>query len=186
MNKVRVLAGTRKGAFVLTSDGTRENWDVKGPYLAGWEIYHLKGSPVNPDRVYASQTSGWFGQVIQRSNDGGQTWEPVGNKFVYEGDPGTHQYYDGSQRPWEFKRVWKLEPSLTDPETVYAGVEDAALFRSDDGGQNLAGAARAARRQGSPVGTGGGWDVPAHHHPGSGQSQAHLHRHLGCRGFPHR
>ncbi len=136
MNKVRVLAGTRKGAFVLTANAARKNWDVKGPYLSGWEIYHLKGSPVNPDRVYASQTSGWFGQVIQRSNDGGSTWEPVGNKFVYEGDPGTHQYYDGSQRPWEFKRVWKLEPSLTDPDTVYAGVEDAALFRSDDGGQS--------------------------------------------------
>ena len=136
MNRVRVLAGTRKGAFVLTADARREKWDVSGPFLAGWEIYHLKGSPVNPDRVYASQTSGWFGQVIQRSNDGGKTWEPVGNKFVYEGDPGTHQYYDGSQRPWEFKRVWKLEPSLTEAETVYAGVEDAALFRSVDGGMN--------------------------------------------------
>jgi len=136
MNKVRVLAGTRKGAFVLTADDARAKWDVSGPHLAGWEIYHLNGSPVNPDRLYASQTSGWFGQVIQRSNDGGQTWEPVGNKFVYDGDPGTHQWYDGSQRPWEFKRVWKLEPSLTDPETVYAGVEDAAIFRSTDGGQS--------------------------------------------------
>jgi photosystem II stability/assembly factor-like uncharacterized protein len=136
MNKIRVLAGTRKGAFVLTADAGRENWEVKGPYLAGWEIYHLKGSPVDPDRVYASQTSSWFGQVIQRSDDGGNTWAAVGNKFVYDGDPGTHQWFDGSQRPWEFKRVWKLEPSLTDPETVYAGVEDAALFRSVDGGQS--------------------------------------------------
>lgn len=135
MSKVRILVGTRKGAFVLTSDARRERWDISGPHLAGWEIYHLKGSPINPDRLYASQTSGWFGQVIQRSNDGGRSWEPVGNKFVYEGPPGTHQWFDGSQRPWEFKRVWKLEPSLTDPETVYAGVEDAALFRSSDGGQ---------------------------------------------------
>ncbi len=135
MSKVRVLVGTRKGAFVMTSDGKRETWEIHGPHFAGWEIYHLKASPVNPDRMYASQSNGWFGQVIQRSNDGGQTWEPVGNKFSYEGDPGTHQWYDGSQRKWEFKRVWKLEPSLTDPETVYAGVEDAALFRSTDGGQ---------------------------------------------------
>ena len=185
MNKVRVLAGTRKGAFVLTSDATRENWDIKGPYLSGWEIYHLKGSPVNPDRVYASQTSGWFGQVIQRSNDGGKTWEPVGNKFVYEGDPGTHQYYDGSQRPWEFKRVWKLEPSLTDPETVYAGVEDAALFRSDDGGRTGRSCPGCATSKGT-CGTRGGWDVPAHHHPGPGQPQAYGHCHLGCGGFPHR
>ena len=135
MNGVRVLVGTRKGAFILTSDTRREQWDINGPLFAGWEIYHLKGSPVNPERLYASQTSGWFGQVIQRSNDGGETWEAVGNKFVYEGSPETHQWYDGSQRPWEFKRVWKIEPSLTDPDTIYAGVEDAALFRSMDGGQ---------------------------------------------------
>ena len=145
MSGVRVLVGTRKGAFVLTSDGKREQWDVSGPHFAGWEIYHLKGSPADPNRLYASQSSGWFGQLIQRSDDGGKTWEPVGNKFVYDGVPGTHQWYDGTPHPWEFKRVWHLEPSLTDPDTVYAGVEDAALFRSTDGGQTLAGAARAAR-----------------------------------------
>jgi hypothetical protein len=148
MSGVRVLVGTRKGAFILSSDAKREKWDVSGPHFPGWEIYHLKGSPVDPNRVYASQSSGWFGQVIQRSNDGGQTWETPGggletspdgmprgesNKFVYEGEVGTHQWYDGTQRPWEFKRVWRLEPSLTDPDTVYAGVEDAALFRSSDG-----------------------------------------------------
>lgn len=136
MSKVRVLVGTKKGGFVLESDGKREQWQVSGPHFPGWEIYHMKGSPVDPDRLYASQSSGWFGQVMQRSNDGGKNWEAVGNKFVYEGTPGTHQWYDGKPHPWEFKRVWHLEPSLTDPETVYAGVEDAALFRSTDGGQN--------------------------------------------------
>jgi photosystem II stability/assembly factor-like uncharacterized protein len=135
MSTVRVLVGTRKGAFVLTSDGTRDRWDINGPLFAGWEIYHLKGSPADPNRLYASQSSGWFGQQIQRSDDGGQTWDPVGNAFVYNGDPGTHQWYDGTPRPWEFKRVWHLEPSPTDPDTVYAGAEDAALFRSTDGGQ---------------------------------------------------
>jgi photosystem II stability/assembly factor-like uncharacterized protein len=135
VSKVRVLAGTRKGAFVLTSDGKRENWEVSGPHFGGWEIYHMKGSPVDPNRLYASQSSGWFGQVIQRSSDGGKTWEPMGNKFVYEGVPGTHLWYDGTLHPWEFKRVWHLEPSLTDPDTVFAGVEDAALFRTTDGGQ---------------------------------------------------
>ena len=149
MSGVRVLVGTKKGAFVLASDGKRDKWDVSGPHFAGWEIYHVKGSPVDPDRLYASQTSGWFGQIIQRSDDGGKTWNtpgggpetspegfPMGesNKFVYEGVPGTHQWYDGTQHPWEFKRVWHLEPSLTDPDTVYAGVEDAALFRTVDGG----------------------------------------------------
>jgi photosystem II stability/assembly factor-like uncharacterized protein len=135
MSGVRVLVGTRKGAFVLTSDGKRERWDVSGPHFGGWEVYHLKGSPADPDRLYASQSSGWFGQLIQRSHDGGKTWEPVGNKFVYDGVPGTHQWYDGTPHPWEFARVWHLEPSLTDPDTIYAGVEDAALFRSGDGGQ---------------------------------------------------
>jgi hypothetical protein len=135
MSKVRVLVGTRKGAFILTSDGKRQQWDVSGPHFAGWEIYHLKGSPLDPDRLYASQSSGWFGQLIQRSSDGGKTWEPVGNKFVYDGVPGTHQWYDGTPHPWEFKRVWHLEPSLTEADTVYAGVEDAAMFRSTDAGQ---------------------------------------------------
>ncbi len=135
MSGVRLLVGTRKGAFVLTSDEKRERWDVAGPTFAGWEIYHLAGSPADPNRLYASQSTGWFGQLIQRSNDGGKTWEPMGNEFVYNGDPGTHQWYDGTPHPWEFQRVWHLEPSLTDPDTVYAGVEDAALFRSIDGGQ---------------------------------------------------
>ncbi|MDQ6808602.1 MAG: exo-alpha-sialidase [Verrucomicrobiota bacterium] len=134
MSSVRVLVGTKKGAFTLTADGKRQNWQVDGPHFAGWEMYHLKGSPIDANRIYASQSSGWFGQQIQRSNDGGKTWAPVGNEFIYDGVPGTHQWYDGTQHPWEFKRVWHLEPSLTDPEMVYAGAEDASLFRSTDGG----------------------------------------------------
>src|SRR5215831_10636443 len=154
MSQVRVLVGTRKGAFILAADGKREKWDISGPHFTGWEIYHLKGSPIDPNRIYASQTSSWFGQVIQRSNDGGKTWEapggdikpgpeafekPASNKFVYDtsgatGKPmTTHQFYDGKPHPWEFKRVWHLEPSLTDRDTVYAGVEDAAIFKSTDG-----------------------------------------------------
>jgi photosystem II stability/assembly factor-like uncharacterized protein len=136
MSNVRVLVGTRKGAFILTSDGKRKKWEVSGPHFAGWEIYHVKGSPVDPDRLYASQSSGWFGQVLQCSSDGGKTWAPGGNKFTYAGVPGTHMWYDGTPHPWEFKRVWHLEPSLTDAQTVYAGVEDAAIFRSTDGGAN--------------------------------------------------
>jgi photosystem II stability/assembly factor-like uncharacterized protein len=157
MSRLRVLVGTRKGAFILTADGKRDRWSISGPHFAGWEVYHIKGSPADPDRLYVSQSTGWFGQIIQRSDDGGKTWkvpggekipEPydapgsISNKFVYGTSPETgkplttHQWYDGTQRPWEFKRVWHLEPSLTDPDTVYAGVEDAALFRSTDGGKN--------------------------------------------------
>jgi hypothetical protein len=136
MSGVRVLVGTRKGAFILTSDGKRDQWDVSGPFFGGWEIYHVKGSPVDSNRIFASQSTGWFGQLIQRSDDGGATWEPVGNQFKYEGVTGTHQWYDGTPHPWEFARVWHLEPSLTDPDHVLAGVEDAALFQSSDGGEN--------------------------------------------------
>ena len=135
MSGVRVLVGTRKGAFVLTSDAKRKQWDIDGPHFAGWEMYHLKGSPADPNRLYASQSTGWFGQLIQRSDDGGKTWEQVGSEFKYDGETGTHQSYDGTPQPWQFARVWHLEPSLTDPDTVYAGVEDAALLRSTDGGQ---------------------------------------------------
>jgi photosystem II stability/assembly factor-like uncharacterized protein len=179
MTSIRVLVGTKKGAFIITSDAKRPRdgakWKVNGPYFAGWEIYHMKGSPVDPNRIYASQTSGWFGQIIQRSDDGGKTWhqpgtpkpeapDPAGpahdpseptsgastegmpkgesNKFVYNVDPKTggkplttHQWYDGTQHAWEFKRVWHIEPSLHDPDTAYAGVEDAAIFKSTDGGK---------------------------------------------------
>src|SRR5260221_8325382 len=135
MSGVRVLVGTRKGAFILTSDGNRKDWTVNGPHFGGWEMYHLKGSPVEPNRLYASQSTGWFGQLVQRSDDGGATWTPVGNEFRYDGVPGTHQWYDGTPHPWEFARVWHLEPSPTDVDTVFAGVEDAALFRSTDGGK---------------------------------------------------
>ena len=153
MSKVRVLVGTKKGAFILTADGKRQNWEVSGPHFAGWEMYHLKGSAAEPNRIYASQSSGWFGQIIQRSDDGGKTWNTPGssaedlkgpegfpkgesNKFVYEGEVGKHMWYDGTQHPWEFKRVWHIEPSLTDPDTAYAGVEDAAIFKTTDGGKS--------------------------------------------------
>ena len=156
MSAIRVLVGTRKGAFVLTSDGRRQKWSINGPFFAGMQFYHLKGSPVDPNRIFASQTSDWFGQIIQRSDDGGNTWHQPGtpageptttaegmpkgesNKFVYDTSPETgsplttHQWYDGTQHPWEFKRVWHLEPSLSNPDHVYAGVEDAALFLSTD------------------------------------------------------
>jgi len=138
MSGVRVLVGTRKGAFVLTSDEKRQSWDVSGPHFPGWEVYHVAGSPADPDRVYAAPSGGWFGQVIQRSDDGGATWNTVGNDFTYAGVPGNHQWYDGTLRPWEFTRVWHLEPSATDPDTVYAGVQDAALFKTVDGGASWA------------------------------------------------
>src|SRR4029434_1629962 len=136
MSTIRVLVGTKKGAFILTADGKRQKWEVSGPHFGGWEIYHLKGSPVDPNRLYASQSIRWVGELMRLYDDVRESWDAVANKFGYEGVPGAHQWYDGTSHPWEFKRVWHLEPSLTDPDTVYAGVEDAALFLSTDGGQN--------------------------------------------------
>ena len=134
MGATRVLVGTKKGAFIISSDESRKKWEVEGPLFGGLEIYHMKGSPVNPNRIYASQAGDWFGQVVHRSNDGGKTWDTASNEFIYDGDAGTHQWYDGTPHPWEFKRVWHFEPSLTEPDTVYAGVEDAAIFKSTDSG----------------------------------------------------
>ncbi len=187
MSGTRVLVGTRKGAFILTSDGAREEWTVDGPHFPGAEIYHLKGSPLDPQRVYASQSSGWFGQVIHRSDDGGATWEVVDNDFTYDGVPGQHQWYDGSLRPWEFTRVWHLEPSVHDLDTVYAGVEDAALFKSTDGARTwteLSGLRRARHRP--AVAARRRRDVPAHHHRAPDRPAAALRRHLGGRRLPHR
>ncbi|WP_033289469.1 WD40/YVTN/BNR-like repeat-containing protein [Amycolatopsis jejuensis] len=136
MSGVRVLVGTRKGAFILTSDEGREKWEVDGPHFGGWEVYHVNGSPADPDRLYASQSTSWFGQLIQRSDDGGKTWQQVDHDFTYEGGAGDHLWYDGTPKPWEFTRIWHLEPSLTDPDTVYAGAQDAALYRSTDAGKS--------------------------------------------------
>ncbi len=136
MSGIRLLVGTRKGAFILTADGKRAQWEISGPHFAGWEIYHVKGSPVNPGpdlrlaverlvRAADSALRGW------RRNLGTD-----GKRVRLQGTAGTHQWYDGTQHPWEFKRVWHLEPSLTDPDTVYAGVEDAGLFKTTDGAKS--------------------------------------------------
>jgi photosystem II stability/assembly factor-like uncharacterized protein len=181
MSKVRVLVGTKKGAFILTADGKRQNWEVSGPHFAGWEMYHLKGSAAEPNRIYASQSSGWFGQIIQRSDDGGKTWNTPGssaedlkgpegfpkgesNKFVYEGEVGKHMWYDGTQHPWEFKRVWHIEPSLTDPDTAYAGVEDAAIFKTTDGGKSWQEMAGLRQCEGASLATGRGRHGGAYDH----------------------
>ncbi len=186
MSRVRLLVGTRKGAFVMTADGNRKDWKIDGPFFGGLEIYHVQGSPINPDRLYASQVSDWFGQVVHRSNDGGKTWDAVGNNFTYVGDPGTHQWYDGSQKPWVFKRIWSLTPSLTDAETVYAGAEDAALFSSTRWRSELAGTGGFAQCEGTLVAARWRWNVPAYDLAGPVQPEANVYRHFGRRCLPHR
>jgi hypothetical protein len=184
MSKVRVLVGTKKGAFILTADGKRDRWEVNGPHFAGWEIYHVKGSPTESDRLYASQTSGWFGQVIQRSDNGGKTWETAGNEFNYDGVPGTHQWYDGTQHPWEFKRVWHLEPSERS-EYRLRGSGGRSAVQDCGRRPHLAGASRIAQRQGPPLAARGGRDVSAHDHPRSQSTQPNFHCDLCGWRLPH-
>ena len=187
MATVRVLVGTRKGAFIITSDEARRAWQVEGPHFRGWEVMHVKGSPTDPDRIYASQWTDWHGQVVQRSDDGGQTWEAVGNAFAYDGAAGTHQWYDGTPHPWEFKRVWHLEPSPDDLDTVFAGVEDAALFTSTDGGATWTELpALRTHSSGERLDAGRRRAVPAHDPDRPGQPAADVRRHLGGRRVPHR
>jgi len=183
MSTVRVLVGTRKGAFILTSDEKRAQWDVSGPHFAGWEIYHIKGSPVDQNRLYASQSTGWFGQLIQRSDDGGTTWEPVGNEFVYEGVPGTHLWYDGTQHPWEFKRVWLLEPVADRPGYGLCRSGRRRLVSLERRRQDVARTLRAAQYQRTPLATRGRWDVSAHDRAGSERPQPDLRRDFGCGAF---
>ena len=187
MSSVRVLVGTHKGRFVLTSDGARARWEVSGPHFPEWEIFHVTGSPADQNRLYASQHTSWFGRVIQRSDDGGATWNTVGNEFAYEGEPGTHQWYDGTPHPWEFARVWHLGPTLDDPDTVYAGVEDAALFRTTDGGvtwRELPGLRQHDTGDAWQPGAGGA--VSAHHPARPTRSETHHHRDLRGRRLPER
>jgi hypothetical protein len=161
-----------------------------GPHFAGWEIYHMKGSAVDPNRIYASQTSGWFGQIIQRSDDGGETWfqpgTPAGeptttrggmpkgesNKFVYDSfgrnrqATHDHQFYDGTQSVG-VQTSLAPEPSLDNPDVVYAGIEDAALFRSADGGQTWQELPGLRGHGTGPQWQPARWPVPAHDHPRS-------------------
>ena len=183
MSGVRVLVGTRKGAFILTSDGRRKSWDVSGPHFGGWEIYHLKGSPVDPNRIYASQSSGWFGQLIQRSDDGGKTWAAGGQQIrVRRRRPAricgtTARRTRGSSSASGISNRRSPIPTRFTPASKMR-----RSFAPTDGGQNLAGTVRpahshdrfhvAARRR---------RHVPAHDSARSAQSAAHLHRDLGGR-----
>ena len=156
MSKVRVLVGTRKGAFILTSDGKREKVGgqrsalcrmgaVSPQGIAGRSQSHLCIADQRMVRAIDPALRRWRQDLAPAGNasrgavpPGPQRREQqVCLRSLATGKPlTTHQWYDGTQHPWEFKRVWHLEPSLTDPNTVYAGVEDAAIFRSTDGGQN--------------------------------------------------
>jgi len=125
MSGVRVLVGTRKGPSCSARTA---------PAKTGTSVVLLRrmgglpreGLPSGSNRIYASQSTSWFGQLIQRSDDGGLSWNPVvTSSFMteYRNPP----VYDGTPHPWEFARVWHLEPSLSDPDTVLAALRTPPL-----------------------------------------------------------
>lgn len=123
---VRVLLGTRKGAFILQSDSRRRNWKMKGPFLESSPVFHLAFDRRDCKTIYAAVNSGHFGPTIQRSKNFGKTWENAKTP---------PRFAEGSNLNVE--NVWHVEPGPADePDVVYAGVAPAALFRSDDGGNN--------------------------------------------------
>ena len=152
MSTVRVLVGTKKGAFILTADGARKNWTVAGPHSPAGRCTTSKDRRPIPTASTPRRRAAGSGRSsnarmtaakrgIRPAQSPRDLMGPDGmpkgqsNMFNYEGSVGTHKWYDGTQHPWEFKRVWHIEPSLTDPDTAYAGVEDAAIFKTTDGGK---------------------------------------------------
>lgn len=122
-----LLVGTMKGAFVLKSDASRKNWEVGGPYFPGRAIYALNyDGRDNRNRLWAAVNSSYWGSYLSTSNDFGKTWtepETYGVKFPDDAET-------------SLKQIWQIVPGNdSEPNTLYCGVEPAALFRSDDAGE---------------------------------------------------
>jgi len=125
MTTVRLFASTRKGLFVLESDPERDDWTVTPPALPGWEVSDVCVDDRGDEpRLFAAVGHFVYGSTIHRSDDGGETWTQVEGTPAYAADSG-----------FELNRVWTVVPGRADePETLYAGVDEAGLFVSRDGG----------------------------------------------------
>jgi hypothetical protein len=121
-----LLVGTTKGAFILRSDSERNDWEIGGPYFPGRAIYALNyDNRHGRQKLWAAVNSSYWGSYLSSSDDFGETWtepETYGVKFPTEADSAV-------------KQIWQIVPGNHDePDTLYCGVEPAALFRSDDAG----------------------------------------------------
>lgn len=126
VGQVWILVGTNKGAFFYRSDASRRNWTLTGPHLAGWEVYSLLGDSRHGNRIYAGTSHFVYGPSIRVSDDGGATWTEIENSPRCAPESG-----------FALKRIWQIVPGhASQPETLYAGVEEAGLFVSRDGGQS--------------------------------------------------
>ncbi|CAN5616306.1 hypothetical protein BH23CHL7_BH23CHL7_07970 [soil metagenome] len=115
----RLLVGTKKGTFFLDSDGGRRNWQLRGPFCETWPIHHVIRTA--DGTLHAAGGDAWYGPAVWRSDDVGATWQPHSTGLTY-GDEGP-----------KISTVWNVHSRNG---TLYAGVEPAGLFRSDDGGLN--------------------------------------------------
>src|SRR6476620_3742270 len=114
-----ILVGTRKGLFVLKGDETRREWELEGPHLAGWDVFHAMK---HDGSMYAAANHGVYGATVQRSDDGGKTWE----RSEGLGLPEDHEL--------TLEKTWHLEAGPN--ETLWLGGAPGVLFRSVDRGQS--------------------------------------------------
>lgn len=117
-DRVVLLVGTRKGAFLLEGDPGRQRWNVRGPLCEGWPLHDLSIEPAT-GAILAGGGSEWYGPAVWRSDDLGETWTHSSEGLTY-GDDGP-----------KVKTVWNVTAGR---DAIYAGVEPAGLFRSRDGG----------------------------------------------------
>jgi photosystem II stability/assembly factor-like uncharacterized protein len=142
VTRTLLLVGTSKGAFILDGGADRASWSIRGPLCEGWPIHDLQWDPATRS-IYAGGGSVWYGPAVFRSNDLGETWTHSSEGLTY-GD-------DGPKIP----TVWNVTPAHG---SIFAGVEPAGLFRSDDGGANwshVAGLREHPSRPGWQPGAGG-------------------------------
>jgi hypothetical protein len=116
--RIALLVGTRKGAFLLDGDAGRQKWSVRGPLCEGWPLHDLSIEP-STGAILAGGGNEWYGPAVWRSDDGGETWSHSSEGLTY-GDGGP-----------KVKTVWNVTATK---DAIYAGVEPAGLFKSTDGG----------------------------------------------------
>jgi hypothetical protein len=125
VNTLLLLAGTKKGLFLLRSHD-RVQWELSGPFHSGREINHAIYDARN-GLIYAAVNDAWFGCEIARSEDLGKSWRSAGRNPAFESESG-----------YKLERIWHVEPgSPSEPKLLYAGVAPAALFWQSGCGRNV-------------------------------------------------
>jgi hypothetical protein len=122
--RVILLIGTNKGVFYYSSDSERRKWNLHGPFLSGWEAYSVLGDSRQGRRLFAGTSHAAYGATIRVSDDFGESWTQIENGPAYSPESG-----------FSLNRIWQLVPGA-EPDTFFAGVEEAGLFVSRDRGMS--------------------------------------------------